>query len=602
MSAMSSPPPASEKSSFRRVFERWSRRVRRRLLLGRVLGGTAVGLLVGAGVATLAWRTGHGTLRPAAAAMGVIGAAAGLAMAKRRRWDDGTVALYLDAKLAAGEAITTAVELEAAKAEAPGKSAVLARAEEALARATRGEVRATAFRSWHLAAPVGAAAIGWLSIQPLPAAAAPPPPPAGSEVLRLADVKGLEKAIRLAELNARDDAQRARLKVLAEEARRLREKLKAGVEKKEALADLAKLREAIGAERLSLGEGEERRGMEAALGKLGENADLKRAEKALGDRDAGDLDEEMERLADRLEQGDRERAQKTLEEAAEAAKKNGAPGVGKALEEERRRLAERGKKNDELRELAKALGDGLGEEGREALRDLGNGGDPKAAQRLNDAMEKALRKMTAEERKRLAAALKKRLAKAGGDPMAPSKKRLRDLAEELETEEGQQKLLDDLERMAKEEDEGSEEGKRQKKLGEAQEGTGETEGEAGGVPCPLPVGGGAGNGKGKAGGDGPEGKAQAGHTDGPGGNSDHKGETAKVEGDQVKARATGKMNAGKAAPGLSVGRTAGKAGETANAQGTGALGEAAAGEIGGVERSEVPGEYREQVGRYFQPR
>ena len=47
---------------------------------------------------------------------------------------------------------------------------------------------------------------------------------------------------------------------------------------------------------------------------------------------------------------------------------------------------------------------------------------------------------------------------------------------------------------------------------------------------------------------------------------------------------------------------AGKAGDTANLGGTGALGQAAPGEIGGVERSDVPEEYREQVGRYFQPK
>ncbi len=36
--------------------------------------------------------------------------------------------------------------------------------------------------------------------------------------------------------------------------------------------------------------------------------------------------------------------------------------------------------------------------------------------------------------------------------------------------------------------------------------------------------------------------------------------------------------------------------------GQGALGEAAPGEVGGVDRSDVPEEYREQVGRYFPPK
>ena len=50
-----------------------------------------------------------------------------------------------------------------------------------------------------------------------------------------------------------------------------------------------------------------------------------------------------------------------------------------------------------------------------------------------------------------------------------------------------------------------------------------------------------------------------------------------------------------------MGRTPGRAGETANKAGTGQLGVVGPSEVGAVERSEVPEEYREQVGRYFQP-
>jgi hypothetical protein len=53
--------------------------------------------------------------------------------------------------------------------------------------------------------------------------------------------------------------------------------------------------------------------------------------------------------------------------------------------------------------------------------------------------------------------------------------------------------------------------------------------------------------------------------------------------------------------GTSLGRAPARAGETANQRGTGALGKVAPKEVGGVQRSEVPQEYREQVGRYFQP-
>ena len=53
--------------------------------------------------------------------------------------------------------------------------------------------------------------------------------------------------------------------------------------------------------------------------------------------------------------------------------------------------------------------------------------------------------------------------------------------------------------------------------------------------------------------------------------------------------------------GGTLGRAPSRPGETANQAGTGALGQAGPSELGGVEGSEVPEEYREQVGRYFQP-
>jgi hypothetical protein len=443
-------------------------------------------------------------------------------------------------------------------------------------------------------------------LAPLPPAPASAKAPPGAAEVRLAQVEGLEKIIKLAEMNARDEAQRERLKKLAEEARRLRDKLREGVEKREAQADLAKIRDGLQAEKLSLGDGQERQGMESALGKLGENPDLARAQKDLGDRDLVSFDEEMARLADKLEKGDRERALRTLEEAAEAARKNGAPGVAKALEEERKRLAEMGKKADKLRELAKELGSALDEDGRRALRDFAEKGGAKEQARLAEKLEEALGKLTPEERRRLAENLKKRLKEAPEDALgpSPSKKQLADLADQLDTPEGQKALEDELRRMAKEPPADSEEGRRQKGLGDAEDGAGEAERQmGGGTPVPIPVEGPGKPGSGPSGsGKDPKGEAQAGHTEGGGPGGDHKGLTGVIEGNGMKARSSAKMNKGKPMPGVVLGRSAGKAGETANVRGTGALGAAAPGEIGGVERSDVPEEYREQVGRYFQPK
>jgi hypothetical protein len=54
-------------------------------------------------------------------------------------------------------------------------------------------------------------------------------------------------------------------------------------------------------------------------------------------------------------------------------------------------------------------------------------------------------------------------------------------------------------------------------------------------------------------------------------------------------------------PGTVTGRAPARVGETANVRGTGALGTVGPDEIGGVSHSDVPEEYREQVGRYFEP-
>jgi hypothetical protein len=61
------------------------------------------------------------------------------------------------------------------------------------------------------------------------------------------------------------------------------------------------------------------------------------------------------------------------------------------------------------------------------------------------------------------------------------------------------------------------------------------------------------------------------------------------------------MNKSAAMPGSVTTYTAGKAGGTANARGTGDLKVVGPSEVDGVERSEVPEEYREHVRQYFQP-
>lgn len=601
------PRSAPPESTFRSTFQRWSRRIRARIALEHALTGAAVGLVLGAAATTVAWQTRHGNLRPWSAAGGVLGAAVGLLVARRRRWDDQHVALYLDSRLGSAEAIATALELDAKDHggdEAP-RAVVISQASGALERATSKSVRAPMWRGWHLAVPLAAGAIGFVSLLPLPPAPAAPPPPPGADKVQIAELAGLEKIIRLSDLDARDEAQKERLKKLADDARKLRDKLRSGIERREAQADIAKIRDGITAERLKMGEGEQRQGLESALGKMGENPDLKGAAKALGDRDLTSFDEQMEKLANKLESADRERAKKTLEEAAEAAKKAGAPDLAKALEEQKKLLDQRGKEADKLRELAKALGEGLSEDAKEALEDFNKQGGGKEQQKLAQKLEEALEKLTPEQRKQLAENMKKQVGKMGeeGAGMPPSKQQLKDLADQLDTAEGQKQLEEQLKKMAEEPGPESEESERQRGLDDAQRGAGEAEGQLGGVPMPAPMSGGP-NGKGSGkGGTDQNGAPNSGHTEG-GGPGDKKGpgQTGVVEGDGLRARANSRLSKGKPMPGLVMGRTTGKPGETANVQGTGALGVVGPEEVGGVDRSNVPEEYREQVGRYFQPK
>jgi hypothetical protein len=85
------------------------------------------------------------------------------------------------------------------------------------------------------------------------------------------------------------------------------------------------------------------------------------------------------------------------------------------------------------------------------------------------------------------------------------------------------------------------------------------------------------------------------------GSGDHSGHTDAIDGDSMRSRANAKMNKGSAMPGTSTGLSAGQAGGTANTQGTGALQSVGPGEVHGVDNSDVPEEYREQVRQYFQP-
>jgi hypothetical protein len=93
---------------------------------------------------------------------------------------------------------------------------------------------------------------------------------------------------------------------------------------------------------------------------------------------------------------------------------------------------------------------------------------------------------------------------------------------------------------------------------------------------------------------------------GPGGKHDegqgqHDGETKAPGGKELRSKADARLLPGAPMHGATLGRAPARAGETANQLGTGSLGAVGQTEIGAVDGTDIPEEYREQVGRYFEP-
>lgn len=582
-------------TAFRKAFEGWARRIRARKLLRRTLSGAAFGLALGALLCAAAWALRLGSLRPWAALLGVVGALIGYALARRSAWSDGEIALYLDACLATDETITSALELSREAADHPAREGVLRKATEALETSRPHDARPRILERSHLALPLAAGALAYLVWIPLPSLPSPAIAP-GSEQVKLAKVPGLEKIEQLAHLEARDPAQKERLQKLAEDAKRLREKLRQGVEKREAQAEIAKIRDAVTAERLSLGEGDRRAGFEAATARLAEEQALRDAAKALGDRDLKGFDEALERIANQREKKDRERAQKALEEAAELARKEGAEDVAKMLANAREQMKESEKRAELLRNLAEALGDRVKAELEELDREPGG----ESASKLADALGKALEQLSEEERARLAESLKRRLGDASLEP--GSREALREYAEQLSSAEGLSELVEELRKLAREDVEGDE-ARRQQALEDAERFGAEAEGDITGRPVPIPLAGEGSKGAGNRGdgSDGSKGGQPGGGQGDDTGRGKHDGRTDAIADEGLTARARGRIDKRIPMKGVASGSSPGRPGETANVQGTGALRAVGPEELSGVERSEVPEEYREQVGRYFQP-
>ncbi|MEI9954573.1 MAG: hypothetical protein WDO74_37795 [Pseudomonadota bacterium] len=591
---------APAQSDFQRAFHRLAKRVHRRHVGRLALTGAGVGLSLGALAALGLWALRWGEWRPLSAGLGALGALVGATLASRRRWSERDLALYFDARLGSHETLTSA--LAARGSEEPALVHVLERANSVLSNADPKRVKPRLWSRLHALLPAALTAIAVISVLPLPPTPKPAPVAPGAERVQIENLKGLERIEALAHLQGQNPEQDERLKKLAEQAKKLREALAKGLEKREALSEIAKLRDGIAAERLKLGDRQNRPGLEAALRAFANNQALHDAQKALGNGDLTAFDDEMQKLANRAESSDRQAAKDALEEAAKAARAKGAQGLADALDAQKRLFERRESRADALRELAQSMKGKLSAEALDDLKEFGRSGNPEAEKRLADGLERALEGLTPEERKRLGERLQRELEGSGGGASPMSKKQLEELAQQLGRKEGVEQLKKQLRELAKPEP--SDDAKREQGLGDAERGGSAAERGLGAMPIPMDGDGAPGTGD-------PGGKPDPAGSDprssaGPGskrdsGTGDHRGSTPEIAAKELRSKAEARLQAGAPMHGATLGRAPARPGETANQLGTGSLGDAQKTEVGAVDHADIPEEYREQVGRYFEP-
>lgn len=573
-------------AAFQVEFSRWRRVIQRARLVRASLSGATVGCLVAVPCAAAAWWFGETQVRFAALGLGLVGAAAYLVWANKRRLSDEDVALFLDSRLATKAEIATALE---DREESELLEAVRVRAARLLGAAKKEQVRPTLVTRFHAMSVLSVAVVlglGWI-----------PRPVATNEVggsparpLSVVGLNGFENLTQLDQLRASDSDQAERLKKLADAARRLEKNLTQGMPERDALAEIAKLRDGLNAELGELGNEANRAGLAAAVEALRKTEATKKAAQALGDGDLVRFDEEMKKVAQEAEHTDREKAKEALKQAAAAAKQKGANSLSRELSEQSQQLEAR----SHVAELLKQLDAALEEKRREGkLPEPTPGSEPnKDGADLEKALDNALKQLTPDERRRVAERMKQGLEDGSLDFKPQAKAELEQMAEQLATPEGQQKLAESLRRLA----EPSTGAERQQRLRDGLKGLGRAQRELGGAPVPV----------GRSG----EGSPHAGNTQGqgqsprPGRGGDrgkHEGQSAKVPGESLRAKSEPNFDLSRPLMGASQGRAPARVGETANAQGRGALEGAKAGELLGVDRAPIPAEYREQVSRYFSP-
>nr|MCU0674857.1 hypothetical protein [Myxococcota bacterium] len=299
--------------------------VRRALLLRGALRWTAlISFALGVAALAVAWFAPTWPRWPSLTLL-ALGPLVGIVLALRRMPPEGDLVVFVDLRLGANQAVLTAWEAAQRKESGPFVELARAQAEPKLRDAKRRDVRPRVLGRELWGIPLAAGSYAAALLLPIPP---PPRPIAGGEIVRLTETEALRPLERLQEF-ARDEEQRRRLEELAREARALRERLEEGMEQREALDAIERLREE--AERSRRPEtADERRARDAAVDELAQESEMQRA---LAERDLESLDRAVERAAARREEADRERAREALERAAEAARAQGDEAMAESLME-----------------------------------------------------------------------------------------------------------------------------------------------------------------------------------------------------------------------------------------------------------------------------
>ena len=592
-------------SDFRKAFQSLAKRVHRRHAGRLALTGASLGLSLGALAALGLWALRWGEWRPFAAGLGALGAdrrshARAADGAGRRR----DVALYLDARLGSHETLTTALAAQSANGRRASAWRTCSNARAACSATptrTRGQAQAVVALSRAAARRAGGDRRG----QRAAATTAPRRPrrsAPGAERVQIENLKGLERIEALGHLPGQNPEQDERLKKLAEQAKKLREALAKGLEKREALSEIAKLRDGIAAERLKLGDRQNRPGLDAALRAFGNQPALRDAQKALGNGDLTAFDDEMQQLANRAESSDRQAAKDALEEAAKAARAKGAQGLADALDAQKRLFERRESHADALRELAKSLKGKLSPEALEDLKEFGSSGSPRSrtascrwprtrARRAHAGRAQAPGRAHAAAargsgRQRLAH--DQEAARRNGQAARPAKRASSSSKSSCRNWPSPSRATTPSASRAW-----------------VTPSAAARPPSVGWAPCRFrwTAMGAPGSGPGA---DDKAGQANPGGSPGPGskhdsGTGDHHGSTPEIAAKELRSKADARLQAGAPMHGATLGRAPARPGETANQLGTGSLGEAQKTEVGAVDHADIPEEYREQVGRYFEP-